>query len=153
MYDFLLKHGQTVSFGLGTAITAIFIITVMIGVGQFDTTPTVEELYPTSIFDFGLYSSYFLVIICALAALLFPLYYAATNPKSAIVGVASVGAILVVFGIAYAMSSSEITTSMKEFDVNPGTGRFIGAAITTTMVLAIGAIVAMVIGEIRAFIK
>ena len=153
MYNFLLKHGQTLSFGIGAAIALIFVLIAFGGVSGLGDSPTNEELYPTSYFDFGLYGAYFLTAVAALAALVFPLVQSAQNPKQAIRGLISFGIIALIFIVAYSMASSDMTPAMKTFGLSTGIGKFIGGAITTSIILAVGAVILMIGAEARSFFK
>ncbi len=153
MYNFLLKHGQTLSFGVGAAIALIFVLRAFSGVSGLGDSPTNEELYPTSFFDLGLYGAYVLTALAAIAALVFPLIHSLQNPKQAIRGLVSVAIIALIFIIAYSMASDAITPAMKKEALSPGIGKFIGGAITTSIILAVGAVILMIVSEARSFFQ
>ena len=156
VYNFLTKHGQVVSFGLGLVLTLLFYAIVGGGLEEFNGVE--EKLRPKSdeggIFMFGLRSAAGLAILCVLAMLGFGIYQMATNPKGAIKGIISLVALAVVFGIAYATSSNEILDTWNTEDViTPGISQYVGGAIKTTGVLIGIVVLAFVVSEIRNFFK
>ena len=60
---------------------------------------------------------------------------------------------LIIFFIAYSTGSEEITPSMEKFDVDGTTGKAISAAISTMLIMGIGALVMAAAAEIWSFFK
>lgn len=153
MYDLMIKHGQKFAFGLGAVFTGLFLIFVFGGLGSLGDSPTNEMLYPTSTFDFGIKGTRFLVYVAAFAAIAFEIYYMVTNPKTAIRLGIGLLVLAIIFFIGSAMSSEEVTSAMKQFDVSPALGKRIGGAIWTAIIMAVGAVLLMVISELTAIFK
>lgn len=153
MYDLLVKRGQMFAFVFGGIFVAIFLAMVFGGLGKLGASPTNEMLYPTSIFDFGIKGTKMLVYLGAFAAIAAELYYMVTNPKTAIRLLIGLAVLAVLFFIGYAMSSDQITDTMKEFGVSASLGKMIGGGIWTAILMSVGAIVLMAVSEILAFIK
>jgi NADH:ubiquinone oxidoreductase subunit 6 (subunit J) len=107
----------------------------------------------TSMVDIGLYISYILIFICAAAAIVLPLIKSAGDPKSLIKSGLGLVAILVVFGIAYALSSNEVTEQYRQFDVNAGESKLIGGGIITVYLLFFIALAAIVYTEVTSLVK
>ena len=156
MYNFLLKHGQLAAFGLGLLIIAIYLISVVSGLGSFNALPE-EEQATTSIFNVGLYAALALVILGALIAMFFGVYYMVTHPKDAIKGLIGLAAIVIVFIIAYTMADPEATGRLSELlqknNIGPNTSKYITGALTTTLILACIAALAFVVAEVRNLFK
>ncbi len=153
MYDLLVKRGQMFAFVFGGIFVAIFLAFVFGGLGKLGSSPTNEMLYPTSIFDFGIKGTKFLVYLAGFVALAAELYYMVTNPKTAIRMLIGLAVLAVMFFIGYALSSDEVTKSMTEFGVSPSLGKMIGGAIWTAILMSLGAVLLMVVSEILAFFK
>ena len=101
----------------------------------------------------GLWISYILTIGCLLAAIILPLVQSASDPASLMKsGIALVG-LLVVFGIAYAVSGNEVTSVYETFGIDAGTSKFIGATLITTYILFFAAIAAIIYGEVTKLAK
>ena len=97
--------------------------------------------------DIGIYASYVLIGVCALAAVALPLIKTTGDTKGMIKGGIGVGAIIIVFFIGYAVASgsSEGTTYT--------TSKYVGAGIITTYVCFFGAIGGIVYTEIIKLFK
>jgi hypothetical protein len=107
------------------------------------------------IYDIGLYVGYFLMIIGVIAAVLLPLINSLGNPKSLVKSGVALLALLVVFGIAYAMSDNEVTArfAAEPFSLTPGSSQFIGGLLISTYFLFIIAFVSIFVNEISKAIK
>ncbi|MBY0432594.1 MAG: hypothetical protein K2U26_00625, partial [Cyclobacteriaceae bacterium] len=77
--------------------------------------------------DLGLYVSYFLLIIALAACILLPLLGSIQNPKALVKSLMGVGGLLVLFGIGYVMSGSEVTAKYTALGVGEGGSKMIGA--------------------------
>lgn len=101
--------------------------------------------------DIGLYVFYALLAIAIIAAIAFPIVNSLKTPKALLRSVAGVGAILVLFGIAYAVSSSEVTPSGRL--ITPGGAKLISAGLITFYITLILAILAVAYSEISKALK
>ncbi|MFK7807819.1 MAG: hypothetical protein AB8F74_08495 [Saprospiraceae bacterium] len=140
MYNFLVKNGQLVAFGLGLLITIIFFAGALGGDSP-------------DRFNFGLMVAIALAILCAIAMVLFGLYQVVTNPKGSLKGIITFGILLALFGILYSTGDTTVSPAMKEFNVSPGVGKFISGAIMTTAILAAATAASFALSEIRNFFK
>lgn len=154
MYKFLTKNGQLLSFVVGASISVLFILIASNSVPDgFDQMPK-EEQFQTSSFDFGLYASVGLAIIAFGLMFAFGIFQMATNPKAAIKGIAGIVAIAVIFIIAYNMGDATVKERWaSNFDVTENVSRYVSGAMTTTLILGIIAIAALIISEVRNFFK
>ena len=107
------------------------------------------------IYDIGLYVGYFLVVIGIVAAVLLPLINSLGNPKSLVKSGVAVVALLVVFGIAYAMSDNEVTErfAAEPFNLTAGSSQFIGGLLISTYFLFVIAFVSIFVNEISKAIR
>ncbi|MEM1327834.1 MAG: hypothetical protein AAGI23_17875 [Bacteroidota bacterium] len=157
MYQFLSKNGQTLAFGLGILLTAIFLISAFSGIGEFNMLQE-EQQWQTDIFNIGFYAAIALTIVCLIAAVLFGLAQMVGDIKGAIKGIAGIALILVVFFIIYSTvdpsaDSAGVMKEVKEFGLEPGQSKFISAAIITTIALSLIALVTFVVFEVINLFK
>ena len=154
MYKFLAKNGQTIAFGLGALLIAIFLIQVLTGVEAFEALAK-EEKGGTNIFNFGLKGAGWLTFFCALFAVGFGVYQILTNLKGSVKGLVAIAVMVGVFFIAQSMAGSDaaIQDTLDSFKVTPGQSAFISGAITTALALAGLAAATFVLSEIRNFFK
>lgn len=110
-----------------------------------------------SLIDIGIYLTYILVAVGALAALIFPIMYMVKYPSEAKQTLIWVGGMIVIFLLGYVFASSEIPSSLQRacenFKVDTGEFKMIGAGLSTFYLLALIAIGALIAGEIRGFLK
>lgn len=155
MYNLLAKNGSTIAFGFGAVVVLIFLISVFTGVGDMT---TVDELKATSIFDFGLYVTIALATICAILIVLFGVFHIVTDLKGAIKGLIGIGALVVVFLIAYSSATPEVAgnpifDTITKFNISEGVSKFVSAGIITTGVALLLAIVSLIGSAIFNLIK
>lgn len=156
MYKFLTRNGQLLAFGLGVLITLVFLVSVIPNLEEFNMA-TSDAQKETGIFNSGLIAVIFLTILGAVAAIFFGLFQTLTNLKGSVKGLIGVGLLIVVFLVAYAMSTAEtggpIFETIQEFNITDGQSKFISGALLTTLIMVIGAAGAFVFSEIRNFFK
>ncbi len=156
MYKLLTKHGQLGAFAIGLIIIVIFFISVFGGLDGFNAL-TKEDKGTTTIFDAGLYLTVALLVLCAVAAVIFGIWQMVTNPKGAIKGIVGLIVLGVIFGALYSMSDSEtsgaVGRAIEKFNVTEGQSKLISAGIKSTLILGCLAALAFVVSEIRNFFK
>jgi len=155
LYTMLSKNGSTIAFGLGTAICAIFLISVFSQIGDKN---TIEELIATDIFDLGLKLTILLTVLCALAIIGFGLFHVVTDLKGALKGLIGVGILAAVFGIAYATATPEVAgnpifDTIQDFKITEGVSKFISGAIIATLATLLIAAVSLIGSAIVNLIK
>jgi hypothetical protein len=102
--------------------------------------------------DVIIYWCYALLVIAALAALGFSIANMVGNPKRAKSSVIGLVAILVVFGIAYAVGGDEILPEYTGFISEPSASKQVSMGLIAFYILGAGAIAAAVFAEVsRAF--
>ena len=103
--------------------------------------------------DFVLYLGYGLLVIAALASLILPLVSALGNPKSLVKTGAGVAILLVLYGISYALSGSEVTEVYAKFGVDSSASKVIGGVLTTMYLLLFVVVIGIVYSEISKLFK
>lgn len=87
---------------------------------------------------------------------IFPVIQMITNPKNAKKGLIGIGALLLVMGLSYLTSSSEVlgitNSDLMQYDV-PATLKYAGTMINSIYILAVVAIVSMVYSEVAKIFK
>ena len=103
--------------------------------------------------DIILYFGYGMVIVAAVLAVGFPLWIASKNPKSLVGTGVGLGSILVLFLVAWLLSSSEVYSSHAEFGVDASLSKFIGGMLNLVYILAGLAVVGIVYSEVSKGLK
>jgi hypothetical protein len=151
----LSRNGSTIAFGLGSAVVAIFLISVFSQIGEKS---TVEELTATNIFDLGLQLTIVLTALCALAILFFGVFHIVADFKGAVKGLIGVGILAAIFGVAYATATPEVAgnpifDTIETFKISAGVSKFISGAIIATLATLLIAAVSLVGSAIVNLIK
>jgi len=156
MYSLLVKHGQLIAFGLGLAISLLFLISVLGGLGDFQALEDGQE-GTTSIFNIGLYGAIFLTIVGVIAILGFGLYQTATNLKAASKFLIGMLVLVIIFFIFYSMTEpadgGKLALLLDKFNISEGTHKFIGGGVGTALTVLAVATGAFVLSEIRNLFK
>ena len=141
MYNFLVKNGQFLAFGIGLLITIIFFVGALGGDSP-------------DRFNFGLITAMVLAGICALFMVGFGLYQIATNPKGSLKGIITFGLLIGLFAVLYATADATLTPAiLDEFEISEGTSKMISGSMMTTLVLLAATGAAFAVSEIRNFFK
>jgi len=90
--------------------------------------------------DALIYWCYTLFFVGAIAAIAFPVIHMAKNPAAAKSALIGVGALLVVFVLAYAMAGDEMTDKYSDFISNPAASKRVSTGLIAFYILAIGAV-------------
>ena len=81
--------------------------------------------------------AYCLILVSALAAIIFPIVYLIQNPKNAKGALMAVLALAVVAGISYGLASDEVLLKYEKYGVDESTSRNVGMGIIATYILGI----------------
>ena len=103
--------------------------------------------------DVILYFGYGMVIVAAFLAIAFPLWIASKNPKSLIQIGIGLGSILVLFLVAWLISSNEVYSSYAEFGVDESLSKFIGGMLNLVYILAGLAVFGIIYSEVSKSLK
>ena len=151
MYDFLVKRGEMLAFGLGIALVLIFLFTVIPNLDSFNAMPK-EQQTSSDIFNIGLWLALILSGITVVTAIVFGLMQFVTNPKGSMKVLMGLGVLAAVFAVFYATSEAETTGSIvdvaAEFNVDENTSKMISAAIKTALSLSVVSVLAFVLAEL-----
>ncbi len=165
MYNFLLKRGQLLALLLGVGVVAIYLATVLSGLGTagYSTSDDLNTILKNnpgadfSFFDLGMKLTVGLIILAAAAAVLFGLWQMLMSPKGALKGIIGVAVIAVLFFVLSNSSEAESTGKIGElvqrFDVSESVSKYISGGLKTTVILAAASALFMVLGEIRNLFK
>jgi hypothetical protein len=103
--------------------------------------------------DIGLYVGYAVFLVAVGAAIIFPLINALKTPADLLKSLAGVGVLVVVFGIAYALSGSEISVKAAAMDISASSSKLIGAGLITFYIVLILSVLGIVFSEINKALK
>ena len=104
--------------------------------------------------DVGLYILYALLFVAVATAIIFPLINSFSNPSGLLKTGIGLGVILVLFGISYAISGSELTRTAIGAGLTESTVKLIGAGLIMFYIVLVGAVLALIYSEIsKAFIR
>ncbi len=156
MYKFLSKNGQALAFGLGLLVTILFLVNVIPNTNLIDT----ENPQDVNIFNFGITATIVLIVIAAVAMILFGLFQVISTFKTSWKGILGFALLLVIFFVAYSTANGDLTNEIAPIQaaaddagVTDGNLKFIGGSIMTLVVLIGIAVAAFVISEIINFFK
>ncbi len=100
-----------------------------------------------------MYWCYALFAIGAAAAIIFPILNMAKNPAAAKSALIGVGALLVVFVIAYALAGDEMTDKYRDFISSPAASKRVSTGLIAFYILAIGAVGASIFSGVSKLFK
>ena len=103
--------------------------------------------------DIGLYVFYVLLFIAVAAAVIFPLINSIKEPAALLRTGVAVVAILVLFGISYALSGSALSKNALAFGLSEGNVKLISAGLIMFYIVLILAILALIYSEISKALK
>jgi uncharacterized membrane protein len=103
--------------------------------------------------DIGLYVGYTFLIVAVAAAIVLPLINAIKHPAGLLKSLAGVGALVLVFVIAYVISGSEVSTRAAASGINATSSKLIGAGLTMFYIVFGAAAVGVVFSEINKALK
>src|SRR5690606_7374461 len=97
--------------------------------------------------DVGLYFGYTLLIVAVIAAVVLPLIKAIQSPGDLVRSLYGVVALIVVFGIAYAISDSSVRTTWAVMGISEGMSKMIGAGLITFYIVVVIAFLGLIFSE------
>lgn len=114
VYQFLKKYGVAIGFGAGAVLTILSYSIILLGLPEF--TPSGKDLYELKIFDFALFTSYFLIFAAIILVLVFTIMYTAKNPKESVKGLIGFGILFGLFVLTYFMGDGALTAELVNSD-------------------------------------
>jgi hypothetical protein len=165
LYQFLKKYGVAIGFTTGALICGLMYMIILGGYPEFN--PTKEELYEKSIFDFGIFSTYFLIGLAIFLVLGFSSAYAIKNLKDSMKGLIGFVVILALYFITYQMGDGTLSAEFVKSDPSllPMDVKFEEGVTQSTSVkqadglikfgyvMLILASIAMVLASVKDFVK
>lgn len=103
--------------------------------------------------DILLYIGYGLIFVAVGSAIVFPLIQGLKDPKSLVRSLIAVGALVVVFIIAYALSSSDVTNAWAAKGVTENVSKLVGAGLIMFYIVLIVAVLGLIYSEISKAFK
>lgn len=103
--------------------------------------------------DVGLYFGYTLLIVAVVAAIVLPLIKAVQSPDTFLKSLYGVVAILVIFGISYAISDSSVRPTWLVMGIGENTSKLIGAGLITFYIVVVLAFLGLIFSEINKALK
>jgi len=100
--------------------------------------------------EVGLYLSYALLGVAALATIVFPIIHMVKNPDTAKrTGISIIG-LLIIFGISFVFAKDDIIT---KFDYSAADYKLVGAALIGMYILVFGTVLSILYSEISGIFK
>ena len=160
MYKFLTKNGQMLAVGVSVFVIAVFMITALVGMsnaGYTSSTNLIDYKSEINFFDIGLILTIALLVIAALAWLLFSVYQLATNPKKSLKFIVGGAAIVVLFLAFYFTTDTEPIGRLAELvsknNLSDGIQMLISGGLKTALSLAGISVVVMLVSELMNIFK
>lgn len=100
-----------------------------------------------------LYWTYLLIVIAAVLAVVFPVIFMIRNPKGLKKALVGIGAMALVFLIAYLIASDEVLPKYEKYGIDPSIAKRVGMGLIATYLLGLGAILAIVYSAVSRFFK
>lgn len=105
----------------------------------------------SALLDIVLYISYFLVIFALAAAIILPLIKSLDQPESLVKVGGGIVALLVIFGISYALSDGGLVA--RNTEITEQGSKLIGASLITMYILTIVALLGIAVTEVSKFFR
>lgn len=103
--------------------------------------------------DIALIGSYILIGVAIIAAIVLPLINSLSDPSTLVKSGIGVLILLVIFGIGYLISGSEVTPDYAKYDVGAGISKMVGGALIMMYLMAGGALLGIAYTEISKMVK
>lgn len=103
--------------------------------------------------DLGFYTFYALLFIAVAATIIFPIIHLLKEPSALIESAIGIGVLLIVFGVSYAMSGSEVNLKAAALGVTESSSKLIGAGLIMFYITLVLSILALIYSEISNAFK
>jgi hypothetical protein len=103
--------------------------------------------------DIGIYISYALLFVAVLAMIVLPLMNAIKAPGDMAKSAMGLGALVVLFIIAFLISGSELTSAQQAAGITESGSKMIGAGLTMFYFVFVIAVISMIYSEISKALK
>ena len=106
-----------------------------------------------NIVDIMIYMAYALLGIAIVVAIIMPLINSLSNPRSLLKGLLGVAFLLIVYGIAYAVSQAEVTSVYMKFGVDANLSKVVGASLISMYILLGLSILGILFSEVYKIVN
>ena len=103
--------------------------------------------------NYGILLTYILLAVAAIAAIAFPIMHLVANPKKAKQVGMGLGALLVVYILAYLLASDEVSEHYSKFNITDSQSKQVGTGLIVFYILAAGAVVSALYTEVGKMIN
>jgi hypothetical protein len=103
--------------------------------------------------DLGLYAFYVLLLIAIAAAVIFPIVQSIKEPRALLKSAIGLGAVIVIFGISYALADSSVNLKAAALGVTESSSKMIGAGLIMFYIALAGSLAALLYSEISKALK
>lgn len=152
-YHFFKSYGLLIS-SLIALVVNILMFAIIIG-GYPEGSPTEEELFESTIFDFAISSNVWLFWISILVLLVFSVVQVVRDPKRSIPSFAGTIGVIVLFFILYSTSAGEVRPEYLKVDpsLTAGTVQLVDASLYMTYIFTLGSIAVLVVMSVITSIR
>ncbi len=106
-----------------------------------------------NIVDIMIYLAYALLGLGVIAAIVMPLINSISDPKSLLGGLIGIVFLLIIYGVAYAISQGDVTSVYMRFGVDGGMSKLVGASIISMYILLGLSVLGIVFSEIYKLVS
>lgn len=112
-------------------------------------------LFYFELFTVGLllYWTYLLIVIAAVLAVVFPVIFMIQNPKGIKKTLVGIGAMVLLFLIAYLIASDEVLPKYEKYGVDSSISKQVGMGLIATYLFGLGAIGAIIYSAVSRIFK
>lgn len=103
--------------------------------------------------NIGIYITYAMIAIGAIAAIVFPIIHTATDPKKAKSALISIGSVLLLVIISYVLASDVVLKSYEKYGVTPGSSKMVSTGLILFYIMSIISLGAVVYSEVSKIFK
>jgi len=103
--------------------------------------------------DLGFYVFYALLFIAVAATIIFPIIHMVKEPSTLLQSAIGLGVLLVLFGVSYGLSGSEVNIKAAAVGITETTSKLIGAGLIMFYITLVLSILALIYSEISNAIK
>ncbi|GJM30282.1 MAG: hypothetical protein DHS20C17_29170 [Cyclobacteriaceae bacterium] len=107
----------------------------------------------SGLINIALMITYALIGIAVIAVIVLPLIKAIDDPKTLVGTAIGLGALVVLYGLSYAISGDEVLPRYVAQDVGPGISKVVGGLLTTMYLLFGAAILGIIFTEVSKAFK
>ncbi|MBK8700833.1 MAG: hypothetical protein IPN29_15325 [Saprospiraceae bacterium] len=164
MYKYLAKNGTSIAMLVGSAVTLIFLLAAIIGLGNDGYAVGTdlaslgkEKVAQMNYFDVGLYLTIGLMVVSIISLLVFGVITMMKFPKTLKSTLIFSGLLLGLFFVLFFTATKENTgklgRTLQEFQITDGVNSFVTAGLWSMIILCLGALLIMVAAEVKNMFK